>query len=128
MTTRIAAAVGGSAKLDEWAVLSVLADDLGHSMGQIAELTHTLPPTLSKLVDRMASSGLVYRRTDPVDRRRVLAFATARGRREHRRLQTLIGAAVADLSDDDQLRELMRALQRSVVLQPEPVAVRSEVV
>ena len=107
MVTRAAAAVAGSARLDEWAVLTVLFDGVGHPMSQIAELTHTPPPTLTKLVDRMVASGLVYRRTDTVDRRRVFAFSTARGQQRHRRLQSLIDAAHTDLSDDNQLCELV---------------------
>ena len=128
MIMRAAAAVAGSARLDEWAVLTVLSDDVGHPMSQIAELTHTPPPTMTKLVDRMVASGLVYRRTDTVDRRRVFAFSTARGRQQHRRLQSLIDAALTDLSDDDQLCELADELHRRVVSNPESVATSSEVV
>ena len=111
MITRAAAAVG-SARLDEWAVLAVLSEDVRHQMSQIAELTHTPPPTMTKLVDRMVASGLVYRRTDTVDRRRVFAFSTARGRQKHHRLQSLIDAALTDLSDDDQLCKLADELHR----------------
>jgi DNA-binding MarR family transcriptional regulator len=128
MIMRAAAAVTGSARLDEWAVLTVLSDDVGHPMSQIAELTHTPPPTMTKLVDRMVASGLVYRRTDTVDRRRVFALSTARGRQQHRRLQSLIDAALTDLSDDDQLCELADELHRRVVSNPESVATSSEVV
>jgi hypothetical protein len=63
-----------------------------------------------------------------VDRRRVLAFSTARGRQQHRRLQSLIDAALTDLSDDDQLCELADELHRRVVSNPESVATSSEVV
>lgn len=128
MVTRAAAAVAGTARLDEWAVLTVLSDRVGHPMSQIAELTHTPPPTLTKLVDRMVASGLVYRRTDTVDRRRVFAFSTARGRQRHRRLQSLIDAAHTDLSDDNQLCELVDELHRRVASNPEPVVTSSEVV
>ena len=128
MITRAAAAVAGSARLDEWAVLAVLSDDVGHQMSQIAELTHTPPPTMTKLVDRMVASGLVYRRTDTVDRRRVFAFSTARGRQKHHRLQSLIDAALTDLSDDDQLCKLADELHRRVVPNPEQAVTSSEVV
>ena len=127
MVTRAAAAVAGSARLDEWAVLAVLSDGVGHPMSQIAELTHIPPPTMTKLVDRMVANGLVYRRTDTVDRRRVFAFSTARGRQRHRQLQSLIDAALTDLSDDDQLCELVGELHRRVVPNPEPIVAASEV-
>jgi DNA-binding MarR family transcriptional regulator len=38
------------------------------------------PPTLTKVVDRMVSANLVLRRADETDRRRVLVFASDRGR------------------------------------------------
>jgi len=81
---------------------------------------------MTKLVDRMVANGLVHRRTDTVDRRRVFAFSTARGRRLHRRLQSLIDAALTDLSNDDQLCELADELHRRVVPNPEPMATSSE--
>ena len=128
MVTRATAALTGRARLDEWAVLTVLSDNVGHPMSQAAELTHIAPPTMTKLVDRMVASRLVSRRTDPVDRRRVLIFSTARGRQRHRRLQSLIDAALTDLSDDDQLCELVGELHRRVASDPQPVVTASEVV
>lgn len=81
-------------------------------LSELAELTHTPPPTMTKLVARMVAGGLVYRQADPLDRRRVLAYATARGRQWQERLRSLIDASVADLSDDDRLRELVGELHR----------------
>ena len=94
----------------------------------VAELTHTPSPTMTKLVDRMVKSGLVRRQTDPPDRRRILAFATARGRRRYERLQFIIDAAIADLIDDDQLRELVGELHRRMSSNPNAVTVTSDVV
>lgn len=128
MLMQVCFAVGGTAQLAEWTVLAALCDGVGHPMSEIAEVTHTLPPTLTKLVDRMVAGGLVYRRTDPLDRRRVLAFCTTRGRQRHRHLQTLIGEAMSELFDDDQLHELVGELHRRVVTGPEPTAASSEVV
>jgi DNA-binding MarR family transcriptional regulator len=49
-------------------------------MNVVAEHALLLAPKLSKLVDRMVSANLVYRRADDQDRRRVLIFASARGK------------------------------------------------
>ncbi len=118
MVTGVVAALGSRSTVAEWAVLTVLSDDVGHPMSQVAELTHMLPPTATKLVDRMVADGLVYRSDDPVDRRRVLAHSTERGRQRHRLLQSLVDAAVADLVQDDRLRDVVCELHRRVVAGP----------
>jgi hypothetical protein len=53
---RVSVAVGGSAMLDEWAVLAMLSDRAGPSMRQIADSTHTPPPTMTKLINRKHSA------------------------------------------------------------------------
>jgi DNA-binding MarR family transcriptional regulator len=111
---RASAAVGGTARLEEWAVLSALSDGDGHSMGDIAGITHTPSPSMTKLVNRLVAADLMYRRIDPVDRRRVLVFLSARGRARYRRLRSLVDASIADLSDDQQLRDLVGELDRRI--------------
>lgn len=49
-------------------------------MNVVGEHALMLAPKLSKLVDRMVSANLVLRRADQEDRRRVLLFASARGK------------------------------------------------
>lgn len=83
--------------VEEWRVLSLLADDSGHPMSEIADYTMLPPPTLTKVVDRMVSANLVYRRPDEIDRRRILVFMSARGRTSHERLTTAITQAWQDL-------------------------------
>lgn len=68
------------ADIDQWRVLSLLVEQGGCPMNVVAEHALLLAPKLSKLVDRMVSANLVLRRVDEEDRRRVLIFATARGR------------------------------------------------
>ena len=49
----------------------------------LMSLSHALglrPPATSAMVDRLARAGLVCRRPDPADRRRVLLTVTAHGR------------------------------------------------
>jgi DNA-binding MarR family transcriptional regulator len=71
--------------VEQWRVLSAVADGAGHPMTEIAEYALMPAPSLTKLVDRMVADNLVYRRTDPADRRRVLLHLAARGRILHQR-------------------------------------------
>ena len=72
--------------LDEWRVLSLLAQRGGQSMSAIAAATLMAPPTLTKRIDVMVADGMVYRRVDDTDRRRVLVMLAPRGKTAHRRL------------------------------------------
>lgn len=71
--------------VEEWRVLSLIADGHGHPMSEIAEHALLPAPSLTKLVDRMVADNLVYRRADAHDRRRVLLHLSARGRILHQR-------------------------------------------
>lgn len=76
--------------LDQWRVLSTLSDGAGRTMSEIAGHVMTPPATLTRLIDRMVEANLVYRRSDDVDRRRVLVFISARGHDAYRRLSVII--------------------------------------
>lgn len=80
------------ADLDQWRVLSLLADRGGCPMNVVAEHALLLAPKCSKLVDRMVSANLVLRRPDEHDRRRVLIFASARGREALARWDAAVAA------------------------------------
>jgi DNA-binding MarR family transcriptional regulator len=107
------------ADIDQWRILSLLVERGGCPMNVVAEHALLLPPKLSKLVDRMVSANLVLRRVDEEDRRRVLIFATARGR------QAMAGWGVAAAAvqeqfweilgpDTEALDELLRRLSRGL--------------
>jgi DNA-binding MarR family transcriptional regulator len=101
--------------LAQWRVLSLLADGAGHPMTEAAEFAMLPAPSLTKVVDRMVSSNLVYRRPDLRDRRRVLIYSTARGRRLHQRLSRDLGPAervLGDVADEGDAAELIRLLVR----------------
>jgi DNA-binding MarR family transcriptional regulator len=84
MAARLATALNSAGcGIDEWRVMTLLADGRGHSMSEIADYALLPPPTLTKLIDRMVSANRVYRRADDADRRRVLVFLTQRGREQH---------------------------------------------
>ncbi|GHF15760.1 transcriptional regulator [Streptomyces spiralis] len=102
--------------VEEWRVLSAVADGQGHPMSEIADHALMPAPTLTKLVDRMVAGNLVYRRPDPDDRRRVLLHLTARGRILQQRAahrvhsdQTRLLDAVGDQGKLAQLLPLLAA-------------------
>lgn len=83
--------------LDRWRVLDLLADGEGHPMSGIAAAVRVPAPTLTKIVDRLIDQGLVYRRVDETDRRRVLVLLSDRGRELHARLAPAVGEVEAAL-------------------------------
>jgi len=96
-------------------------------MAEIADAAGLPPSSATKLVDRMVSANLVYRRGDPADRRRVLVALTARGEVAHRWLQEIVNqerTELLTLTGVDDLEELSRLLSRLVhqlgIPQPEP--------
>ena len=48
-------------------------------MGDLAESLGMNPPKVSKLMDKMVSKGLVLRKADENDNRRILAYITDKG-------------------------------------------------
>jgi DNA-binding MarR family transcriptional regulator len=52
----------------------------GISAGQVSDLLHLHPSTLTGILKRLEKSGLVQRRPDPADGRRALLVLSARGR------------------------------------------------
>lgn len=97
MSRRIEQALGtastGGPTLEAWRVLDLLADGGGHSMTEIATYALVLPPTLTKIADRLIDAALVYRRPDDTDRRRILVFLSERGREQHTALAPRVAAA-----------------------------------
>ncbi|MFD6755868.1 MarR family winged helix-turn-helix transcriptional regulator [Micromonospora gifhornensis] len=108
--------------IEAWRVLGLLADGLGHPMSEVAAEASLPPGTLTKLVDQLVDRNLVFRRVDPIDRRRIRAYLTARGRREHERLSMLIQADLAALStvDDPTLATHLSALITRLAPHPTP--------
>jgi|SRR5579875_2814756 len=89
--------------LERWRVLQLLGDGKSHSMSELAEFALLPAPTLTRLIDRMVSDNLLYRRIDERDRRRTLVHLTQRGEALCRRVtkavqrhHTELAAAVGD--------------------------------
>jgi len=110
------------AGIDQWRILSLLAERGGCPMNLVADHAMLLAPKLSKLVDRMVSANLVIRRTDEHDRRRVLIAASPRGRQALATWDAASAAVQQEFRDilgsdavllDDLLRRLSHGLTRS---------------
>lgn len=96
------AALGVSA--EQWRLLSVLAGPdgtrpTGHTMTEVAQAAVLPPASTTRGMDRLVSLGLVYRRPDPLDRRRVLVFLSARGVREIASARRAEAAAEKEFAD-----------------------------
>lgn len=107
------------ADIDQWRILSLLAERGGCPMNVVADHALLLAPKLSKLVDRMVSANLVLRRTDEHDRRRVLIAATPRGRQALAGWDAASAAVQQEVrdalgADADLLDELLRRLSRAL--------------
>ncbi|MFG1765330.1 MarR family winged helix-turn-helix transcriptional regulator [Micromonospora parva] len=83
--------------IEAWRVLCLLSDGQGHPMSEVSAEASLPPGTLTKLVDQLVDRNLVFRRIDPIDRRRIRAYLSARGRREHARLDERVRASLAEL-------------------------------
>jgi DNA-binding MarR family transcriptional regulator len=110
---------------DHWRVLRHLADEAGHTMGEIAERLEMNPPTLTKLVDRMVGKSLVQRAADPEDSRRVLVYVTDAGLALLQELQSKVDrhhAALETLLGERNSRQLERLLTMLVDAAERPSA------
>ena len=115
--------------LEEWRVLNILSDGHGHIMTDIAEFAMLPAPTLTKLMDRMVSAALVYRRADDRDRRRVLAYLTESGRARYEQAAARLAAAEAVLAVQlGGTADLTRWLTRLALVLGTPLAAESPAV
>src|SRR5205085_4899653 len=63
----------------EWRLLAYLHDDGPAIQAELADATAQHPASISRLLDEMEEKGLVVRRRDTADRRRVLVEVAAAG-------------------------------------------------
>ncbi len=75
-------------------VVRILGRFPGMSAGQLAEILHTHPSTVTGLIKRLAEKKLVSRRPDPRDGRRLSLGLTPRGRKIDVHTEGSIEAAV----------------------------------
>src|SRR5690242_4980510 len=72
--------------IEGWRVLGALRGGDGVTMSDIATAMAVAPPTLTRIVDKLVDGGLVVRRVDATDRRRVLVYPSAKGKAKVRKL------------------------------------------
>ncbi|AEV37341.1 Bacterial regulatory protein, MarR [Pseudovibrio sp. FO-BEG1] len=71
---------GAGIRVPEWRVLACLRDEDGQMVTQLARFALMEQSHLTKTIDQMTERGLVTRRSDEVDRRRVRIFLSDKGR------------------------------------------------
>lgn len=106
---------GSGLTLERWRILDLLAGREGMTMSDIASAVVVTGPTLTRIVDDLATKALVHREVDVHDRRRVLVHLTPRGQRLRRSLRPdVVEAEAAALSalTDDQRSTLSALLTR----------------
>lgn len=81
-------------QVPEWRVLASLSDGDGMTVGELAARALQRQPTMTKIIDRMVDSGLVERRRDKDDRRKVRVFISRDGQRR-------VDDALADAKDHE---------------------------
>lgn len=73
----------------QWAVLAKLEYMEGLKQAELADMLDLQPITLTRLVDRLCTNGLIERRADPADRRAKRLYLTAQARPLMNRLAEL---------------------------------------
>ena len=97
----------------QWAVLSKLQRCEGVKQSELAEALDIAPITLARLIDKLASAGLVERRDDPADRRAHRLFLTEKAAPALSELgalaEDLMGRALSGL-DEHAIRTILNGL------------------
>jgi len=105
--------------VEEWRVINFLAEG-GQTMSEAAKYAGLAAPTLTKLVDRLVTNNIVYRRIALEDRRKVRIFLTRRGKSLHRRLAEIVECCQAELlaetADGELIADLLQRLDTPTVL------------
>lgn len=101
-------------------MLQVLLDGDGQSMSHLARELRVKPPTLTKMVARMAAQGLLRRAASATDGRSAVVFLTDEGRAQavelKERWKTLERETLGELGDKDRKRllKLLMAIEASL--------------
>jgi MarR family transcriptional regulator, organic hydroperoxide resistance regulator len=108
-------------------VLKALAEQDGLSMSQLAQTLSVQPPTVTKMVSRLAAQGYVERRASKGDGRQAHVFLTEQGRdtiadvdRGWKRLEKEALAGI-DEKDVKRLRKLLRQIERNLTATNDPL-------
>lgn len=105
-------------------VLKALADLDGQTMSQLAQILAVQPPTVTKMITRLAAQGLVRRAASESDGRLARVHLTEEGRERIEDIDTawkrLEKEALAGLDEKDRkrLRRLLREIERNLSASP----------
>src|SRR6476469_11042096 len=104
----------------QWKVLFRLTRQPGLRQIELADMLDIEAITLSRIIDRLAESGLVERQPDPADRRAGRLHVTAKAQPLIEKLQRVAGHMTAeafegfDQQDIDMLRQLLARVRDNV--------------
>jgi MarR family transcriptional regulator, organic hydroperoxide resistance regulator len=101
-------------------LLKALGDNDGQAMSDLAASLGVQPPTVTKMISRLAAQDYVERRASIGDGRQAMVFLTERGRRAIAMIdkvwKRIEKDAVAGIDDKDRkrLRKLLRQIERNL--------------
>jgi len=101
-------------------LLKALGDNDGQAMSDLAATLGVQPPTVTKMISRLAAQDYVERRASIGDGRQAMVFLTERGRRAIAMIdkvwKRIEKDAVAGIDDKDRkrLRKLLRQIERNL--------------
>ncbi|MEZ5715516.1 MAG: MarR family winged helix-turn-helix transcriptional regulator [Paracoccaceae bacterium] len=101
-------------QIEAWRLLEALDSGQRFTMGELAEIVLMNPPTLTKLVDRMVSDGLVHRQVAQTDHRKINVLPTALGRKRMMQIRHEIedqDASILEQLGEGDSQQLIRLLQ-----------------
>lgn len=86
-------------------------------MNGLAKVALVEPPTMTKIIDRMVSAGLVFRTPDSHDRRKILITPTDEGQAVHARISSVIVDQEQHIEQilDGESKEKLRSLLVSLI-------------
>lgn len=101
-------------QIEAWRILETLDAGQRLTMGQLADIVLMNPPTLTKLVDRMVSDGLVHRQVAQNDHRQINVLATELGRKRMMQIREEVeeqDSTIQSQLGESNARQLMQLLQ-----------------
>ena len=81
IAARSLAPVDHVVSLQQWRVLSVVAESGSASLNRVADGLHVHASTATRICDKLTAAGLISRREDPHDRRYLALTLTRKGQR-----------------------------------------------
>ncbi len=106
---------------EQWVVIQYLLDHDGSSQSEIGLNIYKDPPTLTRIIDKLVTKGLVIRKTNEYDRRKTNIYLTDKA---HKKVKVLLPKIIEyrkktyrDLTDAqiEELAELLDIIYHNVL-------------